>query len=415
MLHRSAFSRGAGRDPVGPSRAAQTPVRSTPTYPASIGGVLLLVVSALLVLTQLYAPIPLATPVGDQLGAGVAFALSTVYGLCFAVGFLFWGPIADQYGNKRVMIIGLGGLTVLTIACAFATSVLMLAVLRGLQGFLAASFPPTALAYLVVATSPRFRTTAIGAVSTSFLVSGILGQLFASTIAQHLGWNWVFIVSGIALALVSLAIALLLTEPPREPGSGGILRQFVATVWLTERPTVLLLCAAHITLLLSFVAMYTGLGPHLTTIGLDSSQIQLLRIVALPGMLAALLVGPLSRRLSLAAIARTGVLIAALGLLSEALLSATLIGTAVTSLVFVTGISLTVSAMISLFDEAAAPHRAGGMALNGFVLFLGASIGPLTAALGLNFAGLLTGLAALLAMAAACLIGYARLNAGSAS
>jgi MFS transporter, YNFM family, putative membrane transport protein len=384
-----------------------------PRYPASTGRVLLLVATALLVLTQLYAAIPLAGPVGDDLGGGVTFALSTVYGLCYAAGFLFWGPTADSYGNKRVMIIGLAGLTALTVACAFAPSVPVLAVLRGLQGFAAASFPPTALAYLAVATSPRFRTTAIGAVSTSFLVSGILGQLFASTIAQRLGWNWVFIVSAIALAVMWLVIVLLVTEPSRQPGSGRVLSQFVAALRLAQRPTVRLLCAAHVTLLLSFVAMYTDLGAHLTTLGLDSSQTLLLRLVGLPGMFAALLVGPLSRRLSLAAIARTGVLVGALGLLVEALLASTLAGTAAASLVFVTGISLAVSAMISLFGEAAAPHRAGGMALNGFVLFLGASIGPLAAAVGLSFSALLTGLAALLAAAAICLTGYARLQAAS--
>jgi MFS family permease len=379
-------------------------------YPASIGRVLLLIATALLVLTQLYAAIPLAGPVGAYLGGGATFALSTVYGLCYAAGFLFWGPTADTYGNKRIMIIGLAGLTALTVACAFAPSVPVLAVLRGLQGFAAASFPPTALAYLAVATTPRFRTTAIGAVSTTFLVSGILGQLFASTVAQRLGWNWVFILSGIALAVLWLAILVLVTEPPRRPGPGGVLSQFVAALRLTERRTVLLLCAAHVTLLLSFVAMYTGLGPHLTTLGLDSSQTLLLRLVGLPGMFAALLVGPLSRRLRLAVIARTGVLIGALGLLVEALLASTLIGTAVASLVFVTGISLAVSAMISLFGEAAAPHRAGGMALNGFVLFLGASIGPLSAGLGLSFSALLIGLAALLAAAAVCLTGYGRLQ-----
>jgi len=27
---------------------------------------------------------------------------------------LFWGPFADRHGNKRIMVIGLGALTVLT-------------------------------------------------------------------------------------------------------------------------------------------------------------------------------------------------------------------------------------------------------------------------------------------------------------
>src|SRR4051812_6185783 len=101
--------------PVAPTEAGRA-------YPATVGRVLLLVVTALLVLTQLYAAIPLAGPVGDDLGGNVTFALSTVYGLCYALGFLFWGPMADRYGNKRIMIVGLAALTALTAACAFAPS-----------------------------------------------------------------------------------------------------------------------------------------------------------------------------------------------------------------------------------------------------------------------------------------------------
>lgn len=385
----------------------------TPKYPVTAGRILLLVGAAMLVLTQLYAAIPLAGPVGDHFDRDVTVVLSTVYSLCYATGFLFWGPIADLYGNKRIMVIGLSGLTVLTIACAFANSLPMLAVLRGLQGFLAASFPPAALAYLSVATAPRFRTTAIGAVTTSFLVSGILGQLFAASISQHLGWNWVFIISGLALSAVLLGIIFLLTEPAEESRPSGVLNQFLGALRLTKRPAMLLLCAAHVTLLLSFVAMYVGLEPHLATFGLKSSQTLLLRLVGLPGMFATLLVGPLSRRLSLAMIARTGVIVGALGLLLEALLASMLSGTAVASLIFVTGISLAASAMISLFGQAAAPHRAGGMALYGFILFLGASLGPLITNMGLSFPGLLVVLAALLAMAAICLTGYARCCARS--
>src|SRR5699024_2304434 len=48
------------------------------------GGVLLLIVTALLVLTQLYAAIPLLGPVAGSLGSDVTFALSTVFSLCYA-------------------------------------------------------------------------------------------------------------------------------------------------------------------------------------------------------------------------------------------------------------------------------------------------------------------------------------------
>lgn len=98
------------------------------------------------------------------------------------------------------------------------------------------------------------------------------------------------------------------------------------------------------------------------------------------------------------------------GAVPEAALATSLIGTALASLVFVTGVALAVPLMITLFGATAAPNRAGGMALSGFVLFLGASLGPLTATLRLDFPILLGGLAALMAVAVAGLTGFARLT-----
>lgn len=292
----------------------------------------------------------------------------------------------------------------------------MLAVLRGVQGAMASSFAPVALAYLAEATPPRRRATAIGAMSTAFLVAGIAGQVLASALSLTLGWQWVFILSGITLALCLIGIAVAVTEPTRHAViSASLGRRFAAVGKVAARPSVLLLSLAHLTLLLSFVGMYTGLGPHLSDLGLDSSQVIWLRFVGLPGMFASLFAGALAKRIGGAGVARAGFALAAIGLLLEAALSASLIGTALASLVFVTGVALAVPAMITLFGETAVPNLAGGMALNGFVLFLGASIGPLSTHLGLSFPILLVGLAALMVVAVASLTGFARLTRTSVS
>lgn len=393
-----------------------TVVHDKREHPAGSGPVALLVVTALFVLMQLYAAIPLIAPVGAALGADVTFALSTVFSVCYATGFLIWGPLADQYGRRRILLIGLAALTVATIACGLASSVPALAVLRGVQGLTAASFAPVALAYLAEATPPRLRASAIGAMSTAFLVAGIAGQVLASTITLALGWTWVFILSGIVLGFCLIGVAVLMAEPSQRQSGGGVslVRRFAAVGRVAARPAVLLLSAAHLTLLLSFVAMYTGLGPHLDALGLDASQVIWLRLAGLPGMFATLLAGVLARRLGVAGVARAGFALAGVGLLLEAVLSGTLIGTAAASLVFVTGVALAVPSMITLFGETAAPNRAGGMALNGFVLFLGASLGPLTAHLRLDFPILLVALAALAGLAVASLTGFARLTRANA-
>ncbi|CDG88298.1 hypothetical protein [Xenorhabdus bovienii] len=174
--------------------------------------------------------------------------------------------------------------------------------------------------------------------------------------------------------------------------------------------TVLLLSCAHITLLLSFVAMYTALGSHLWMLNIVPDKVILLRLIGLPGMFAALLVGPLSTRFSMPIVSIIGYMTAASGLALEAMLSQSLIGIAIGSLIFVTGVALAVPAMITQFGSIAASNRGAGMALNGFILFIGASIGPLIATRAPNFVTLLGGVALTLFLAAFCVAGSASLT-----
>lgn len=380
------------------------------TETARGGVVVLLVVIALFVLTQLYLAIPLLAYVRQDfstMAETTTFAFATSFSLAYAGGFLFWGPVSDQYGRRSVMLVGLVALSVTTFACAFAPSLSWLAALRAAQGMAASSFAPIALAWLAEAMPPNRRATAIGAMSTSFLVAGIFGQVLAAWMALQWNWNWVFLATSACLAIAIPLVAAMIKEPARASVIGHLGHRFVALGAIAVRPTVLLLSLAHFTLLLSFVAMYTALGPHLHVLGLDAGNVILLRLVGLPGMFTALLVGPLAARIGMPAVAGSGFVLAAAGLALEAALSHTLAGVAIGSLVFVTGVALAVPSMITQFGALAAPNRAAGMALNGFVLFVGASIGPLIAARVPGFTPLLGGLATAMMLAAACVAGSA--------
>nr|RKW45418.1 MAG: MFS transporter [Lautropia sp.] len=308
------------------------------------------------------------------------------------------------------MLTGLAALAIATLACAFVPSLPWLGGLRVTQGLAAASFAPVALAYLIEATPPRLRATAIGAMSTAFLVAGIFGQVLAGWIALHGHWSWVFLVTGGALAIMTPLIALFAREPGRAALHGHLGHRFAAMARLLARPAILLLSCAHITLLLSFVAMYTALGPHLQTLGLDGGRVLLLRLAGLPLMFMALLAGPLAARIRMSGVACTGFMLAATGVALEAALSQHLPGIVAGSLIFVTGVALAIPAMIVLYGTLAAPDRAAGMALNGFVLFIGASIGPVLAGRVADFRLLLMGLAVVLLGAAGCMVGSGRLT-----
>ena len=389
-----------------PEPSSQSTARSTaPAHPAGSSTTATLVVTALLVLTQLYAAIPLLKPISAQLHGSATFALSTAFSLTYAAGFLIWGPVSDHYGRRRIMALALGILTVSTACCALAPSLPALAILRAVQGLSASGFAPVALAHLSEAPAPPRRARAIGAMSTSFLVAGIAGQVLASLVALHLGWRWFFPLCAGLLAVALVVILAVVHDAARTPGS-SLRGQFQALGRLALRPAVLALSLAHLTLLMVFVAMYTGIGGHLESLGMRPSTIILIRLAALPAMFLSLGAGALATRWSWPQVARLGFGLSALGMLGEALLAGSLVGLVAASAVYVAGVALAAPAMISLYGQVSAPNRGSGMALNGFILFVGTSSGPLLATSVPTFRGLALVLAGILAVALAAVTGF---------
>ena len=389
-----------------PEPSSQSTARSTaPAHPAGSSTTATLVVTALLVLTQLYAAIPLLKPISAQLHGSATFALSTAFSLTYAAGFLIWGPVSDHYGRRRIMALALGILIVSTACCALAPSLPALAILRAVQGLSASGFAPVALAHLSEAPAPPRRARAIGAMSTSFLVAGIAGQVLASLVALHLGWRWFFPLCAGLLAVALVVILAVVHDAARTPGS-SLRGQFQALGRLALRPAVLALSLAHLTLLMVFVAMYTGIGGHLESLGMRPSTIILIRLAALPAMFLSLGAGALATRWSWPQVARLGFGLSALGMLGEALLAGSLVGLVAASAVYVAGVALAAPAMISLYGQVSAPNRGSGMALNGFILFVGTSIGPLLATSVPTFRGLALVLAGILAVALAAVTGF---------
>jgi YNFM family putative membrane transporter len=359
-----------------------------------------LVPCALLVLMQLYLAIPLAPVVAQDMPGGyAAAALTTAYSLAYGLGFLIFGPLSDHFGRKAILAPGMAALAIATGAISLATSLPMLAVLRGVQGLLAASFAAVALAYVGEALPPRWRSTGIGAVSTAFLVAGIAGQVYAQAVADALGWRWVFALGVPAFALAVAAIVVVLHEPAHDAPAVSLAENYRRLLALTVRRDLALLFAAAVTVLLSFVAMYAALGPHLQVrFGLGAAGVLLVRLAGLPGMVLAPLAGWLVGRFGAVRVAVAGFAVAAVGLILQALSVDVLWALVVASAVFVAGVATIVPAMGTLVGSRAPASRAGAFGLFGFALFTGASCAPLLVGLGWGLTALLLVLAGLLAV-----------------
>jgi MFS transporter, YNFM family, putative membrane transport protein len=363
-----------------------------------------LVSCALLVLAQLYLAITLAPVIREILGGSAeaaAAAVGTTYALAYGLGFLIFGPLSDRYGRKPILVPGMVVRGFATAGLAAASSLPMVAVLRSIQGFLAASFSTVALAYVGEALPPRWRATGIGAMSTAFLSAGILGQVYAQAVADALGWRWVFGLAAPAFVTGAIAIATILLEPPRRGDSVSLGRKFKELVAMAVRRELTLINVAAFPVLLTFVAMYAALGPVLQTqFALDATSVLYVRLAGLPAILLAPVAGWLVGRVGPIRVAVFGYVLAAAGLAAEAMSTSVLWLLVMASMVFVLGIATIVPSVIGMVGNRGGKSRAGALSLNGLYVFAGASCGPLVAQLPIGFTGLMFALAALLLIAA---------------
>src|SRR5690625_1244805 len=152
-----------------------------------------------------------------------AGALSWVihaYALTFGGLLLLGGRLADRYGRRRMLLIGLALFAAASLAGGFAVTPGQLVVARAVQGVGAAALAPAALA-LLTATFPsgRARVRAFGVWSAMNATGGAVGVLAGGLLTQYAGWQWVMWVS-VPMAVVPLGLTWR-AVPTDSAGTGG--------------------------------------------------------------------------------------------------------------------------------------------------------------------------------------------------
>lgn len=131
------------------------------------------------------------------------------------VGAFFFGPLADKWGRRPVLIattvfFGLG-----TLASAFSTSVEMLTVLRFVTGLGLGGAMPAAITLTSEFCPTRKRSSLVTLMFCGFTIGSAAAGLAASHIVGAFGWQGLLVMGGVLpLALVPV-LFVLLPESPR--------------------------------------------------------------------------------------------------------------------------------------------------------------------------------------------------------
>ena len=130
--------------------------------------------------------------------AGIAFSIT---GVANVISAPFLGNRSDRIGYRRVLLIALLGSTVTTLPQAFTHNYWLFTAERFAVGLFIGGLLPTANA-LVGRLVPRSdRGTIYGMTSSAMFMGNSLGPLFGGFLAAGLGLSWVFLMTGLVLAL----------------------------------------------------------------------------------------------------------------------------------------------------------------------------------------------------------------------
>ncbi len=140
----------------------------------------------------------------------------TAYALAFGSLLLFGGRLADAFGRKYVLVIGLVGFAVASAIGGLAGNFEVLVFARALQGLFGALLAPAALSTLTTTfTDPKERGKAFGIYGAIAGAGAAIGLILGGVLTEYLSWRWCLWVNLVlAIPAAVAALGLLVNQRP---------------------------------------------------------------------------------------------------------------------------------------------------------------------------------------------------------
>jgi EmrB/QacA subfamily drug resistance transporter len=137
------------------------------------------------------------------------------YALFLGALILVGGSLGDQFGRKRLFLVGVLCFTAASIFCGVAPSPRILIAARALQGIGAAFLVPGSLAIITATFDDANRGRAIGTWSGFSAITTAIGPVLGGWLIEHVSWRAVFFLN-VPLALIVIALSLRFMNESRD-------------------------------------------------------------------------------------------------------------------------------------------------------------------------------------------------------
>ncbi|WP_199819773.1 MFS transporter [Streptomyces sp. NRRL S-118] len=152
-----------------------------------------------------------APAIARDMGAGDAQIQWTIaaYTLALGAGLITGGRLGDQFGRKRLFLIGLAGFMVTSALCALAVTPGMLIGMRAAQGLTAGIMVPQVFGVIRASFAPAERAKAFGAYGAVQGLASVAGPLLGGLLVEAdlfgLGWRTIFWIN-VPISILALVV-----------------------------------------------------------------------------------------------------------------------------------------------------------------------------------------------------------------
>lgn len=141
------------------------------------------------------------------------------YALFLGALILVGGSLGDQFGRKKVFLLGVAFFTASSAMCGFATTPKMLIIGRALQGIGAAFLVPGSLAIISATFDDAERGRAIGTWSGFSAITTAIGPVIGGWLIQNVSWRAAFFIN-VPLAVIVILLSLAFMNESKDPSRG---------------------------------------------------------------------------------------------------------------------------------------------------------------------------------------------------
>ena len=297
-----------------------------------------------------------------------------IYLLSFAFSTLFWGPVADRFGRRLVILISMTLYTLGSIGCALADNAETFMLLRVVQGLAASGGFIAGRAMIRDAHDAETARRAMSQVMMLFALAPALAPVLGGWLHDQFGWRsvfWFLSIFGSLLVVMGFFIKETLHHEQRSSiHPANVVRVYISAIFHKQFPA-LVLCLS-----LSFGGLFLYIAGAPSVIydflGLDSNEFGWLFIPIVSGLiLGSAISSRLAHRWPAQKTISTGLLVMIVATMLNLILvnftTASIISVVGPLVLYVTGLAVMMPAITVLALDCLPTHRGTAASMQGFL------------------------------------------------